>query len=246
MAYEYEEIVESQKIFYHLLQYGKLEEQDEKEMFRSYVENDRVMYLVKSQGEMAKSQIERYGNVIYLIPDADNTFLGFTKTELKNKLCKSNATEKDFYLVQFIILTLLASFYDGQGGRCKSRDMIKMGVLQNEVSDRLREGAEKEEEQEDLGVDMAGREKSVLDYRSMRQAFESLKSGEKDRKSKTTKEGVMNSVLSFLEEQGLILYIREDEIIKTTDKLDNLMEMKILNMTNYKSMMQAMGVEINE
>ena len=124
--------------------------------------------------------------------------------------------------------------------------MIKMGVLQNEVSDRLREGAEKEEEQEDLGVDMAGREKSVLDYRSMRQAFESLKSGEKDRKSKTTKEGVMNSVLSFLEEQGLILYIREDEIIKTTDKLDNLMEMKILNMTNYKRMMQAMGVEINE
>lgn len=93
---------------------------------------------------------------------------------------------------------------------------------------------------------MAGREKSVLDYRSMRQAFESLKSGEKDRKSKTTKEGVMNSVLSFLEEQGLILYIREDEIIKTTDKLDNLMEMKILNMTNYKRMMQAMGVEINE
>ena len=56
----------------------------------------------------------------------------------------------------------------------------------------------------------------------------------------------MNSVLSFLEEQGLILYIREDEIIKTTDKLDNLMEMKILNMTNYKRMMQAMGVEINE
>ena len=62
------------------------------------------MNLVKSQGELADSNIERYGNVIYLIPKEDNDFLGFSKALLKYTLCKSTATDKDYYLVQFVIL----------------------------------------------------------------------------------------------------------------------------------------------
>lgn len=54
--------------------------------------------------------IERYGNVIYLIPKEENNFLGFSKTQLKAVLCKSNGTDKDYYLSQFVILTLLVEF----------------------------------------------------------------------------------------------------------------------------------------
>lgn len=243
MAYQQEEILLSQKIFYYLLQKGSLQEAVEHELFRGYAESEAVQELLKSQAQVADCEIERYGSVIYLIPDVDNTVLGYSKRELKEMLCKSTATEKDYYLSQFIILTLLVQFYDGQGSRSKTRDMIKLGTLQNEISDRLKEGARLEEEAEEADTQ---RRTGSLDYKSMHQAFEALKSDEKTTKAKTTKEGVIYHCLSFLEKQGLIVYIPQDEIIKTTKKLDDLMEMKLLNKTNYQKMMAAMGEQADE
>lgn len=114
MVYELEEITRSQMIFYYLLQNRELKEEDETQLYKAYTENEAVMNLVKRQGEVAESNIERYGNVIYLIPKEDNDFLGFSKALLKSTLCKSTATDKDYYLSQFVILTLLVEFYDGQ------------------------------------------------------------------------------------------------------------------------------------
>ena len=65
--------------------------------------------------EKVMVNIERYGNVVYLIPKEENNFLGFSKQQLKTALCKSAATDKDYYLSQFAILTLLVEFFDGQG-----------------------------------------------------------------------------------------------------------------------------------
>ena len=151
---------------------------------------------------------------------------------LKKELCKSGATDKDYYLSQFVLLTLLVEFYDGQGSGCKSRDFIKAGQLQNLISERLRSGKEAEEEVETTG----------LDYQSMSEAFEALKSDDKNSRKKTTKEGFLNTILDFLEKQNLIVYIEEDEMIKTTEKLDNIMEWKLLNKDNYSRIMKALGV----
>ena len=48
--------------------------------------------------------------------------------------------------------------------------------------------------------------------------------------------------MEFLEKQGLILYIQEDEMIKTTRKMDDIMEMKLLNKNNYERIMQVLGI----
>ena len=236
MAYDFETIKLSQKIYYYLTCNGELTEQQESELYKAYVENEDVMHLVKSQGEVADCMIERYANTIYIMPNMGNEQLGFSKAELKRVLCKSGATDRDYYLSQFIILTLLVEFYDGQGSRCKSRDFIKMGELQNIVSERLKNGVQAEEDVERTG----------LDFQSMSEAFEALKSDQKNSKSKTTKEGVMNSVMDFLAKQNLIVYIKEDEMIKTTLKLDHIMEMKLINRNNYERIMQVLGGEQNE
>ena len=120
MAYEAEEIRQSQEIFYYLLEHYELQEEQEQLLYRAYAEKEEVQNLVKSQGEIALCNVERYGNVIYLIPKEENHFLGFSKAQLKNALCKSNATDKDYYLSQFVILTLLTEFFDGQGSSSKS------------------------------------------------------------------------------------------------------------------------------
>ena len=238
MAYEAETVAYSQKIFYYLLCHGALSDTDAgvNELYRAYVEHEEVMNLVKNQAEFAECRIERYGTTIYLMPEIDNKYLGYTKAELKKELCKSNATDRDYYLAQFVILTLLAEFYDGQGNTSKSREFLKLGELQNIVSERLKAGAAMEEEREQIGAD-----ESVLDYKSMSEAYESLRSVETSSRSKYTKEGYVSIICNFLDRQGLIIFIPEDEMIKTTAKLDNIMEYKILNKENYTKIMEALG-----
>ena len=115
MAYELHTVRLSQEIFYYLLEHHELKEEEEESLYRAYTEQEDVQNLVKSQGEIADSSIERYGDVIYLIPKEENDYLGFSKGQLKSILCRSGATDKDYYLSQFVILTLLVEFYDGQG-----------------------------------------------------------------------------------------------------------------------------------
>ena len=72
MAYEMGEIRLSQQIFYYLLEHHELREEDEQRLYRAYTEEEAVQNLVKSQAEEAVSTVERYGNVIYLIPKEEN------------------------------------------------------------------------------------------------------------------------------------------------------------------------------
>ena len=235
MAYEMGEIRLSQQIFYYLLEHFELREEDEQRLYRAYVEEEAVQNLVKSQAEEAVSTVERYGDVIYLIPKEENVFLGFSKAKLKEILCKSTGTDKDFYLSQFVILTLLVEFYDGQGSSSKSREYIRVGELQNCIADRLKEGVENfsEEDEEQKGIA----------FRNMLEAYEALRSDDKGSKAKTTKEGFLHAIFVFLERQGLIEYVEEDEMIKTTKKLDNLMDWNLLNQNHYQRIRKVLDHE---
>ena len=233
MAYELEEIKLSQQIFYYLLEHHELREEEEQKLFRVYTEEETVQNLVKSQAEEAVSTVERYGNTIYLIPKEENIFLGFSKAKLKEILCKSGGTDKDFYLSQFVVLTLLVEFYDGQGSSSKSREYIRMGELQNRISERLQEGVANTTEEEE--------EKKGIAFRNMLEAYEALRSDDKGSKARTTKEGFLHHILKFLEKQHLVDYVEEDEMIKTTVKLDNLMEWNLLNQNNFKRIRKVLG-----
>lgn len=238
MAYEWEEIRTSQEIFYYLLEHHELREEDEQTLYRAYTEDEQIQNLVKSQGEAALSSIERYGNVIYLIPGEENHYLGFSKAQLKAVLCRSNGTDRDYYLSQFVILTLLTEFYDGQGSSSKTREYIRVGELQNRISERLKEGVENMGEEEE--------ERSGIAFSSMLEAYEALKSDERGSRTRTTKEGFLHNILVFLQKQGLIEYIEQDEMIKTTRMLDSFMDWNLLNQNNYSRVLKVLGVKENE
>lgn len=238
MAYELEQIRTSQEIFYYLLEHHELREEDENQLYRAYTEQEDIQNLVKSQGEIGSSNIERYGNVIYLIPKEENNYLGFSKAQLKAALCKSTGTDKDYYLSQFVILTLLVEFFDGQGSSSKAREYIRVGELQNCISSRLKEGTEHIGEEEE--------EKAGIAFSNMMEAYEALKSDASGSRARTTKEGFLYNILIFLQKQGLIEYVEQDEMIKTTKKLDNFMDWNLLNQNNYQRVLRVLGVEVNE
>ena len=233
MAYELEEIRTSQEIFYYLLEHHELSEDEEMQLYRAYTEQEEIQNLVKSQGEIAESRIERYGNVIYLIPKEENHFLGFSKAQLKTALCKSSGTDKDYYLSQFVVLTLLVEFFDGQGSSSKAREYMRVGELLNCISSRLKEGAESMDEEQE--------EQSGIAFSNMLEAYEALRSDDKGSRAKTTKEGFLHSILVFLQKQGLIEYVEADEMIKTTKKLDNFMDWNLLNQNNYHTVLRVLG-----
>ena len=238
MAYELDDIKLSQEIFYYLLENHELREDAAPQLYKSYTESEEVQNLVKAQGEIALSSIERYGDVIYLIPEEDNRFLGFSKAQLKKELCRSNATDQDYYLAQFAILTLLLEFYDGQGSSSKTRDYIRVGELQNSISDRLKEGAAKYDESDQALYGFA--------FTEMLQSYEALRSDDRGRRQKTTKEGFVYNILKFLQDQGLIEYVEQDEMIKTTKKLDHFMDWNLLNRNNYDRVLSILRVDTDE
>lgn len=233
MAYEFDEVKISQEIFYYLLEHHELKEEEVPQLYKAYTESESVQNLVKSQGEIADCSVERYGDVIYLIPDTKNRFLGYSKAQLKKELCRSNATDRDYYLVQFSILILLLEFYDGQGSTSKTRDYIRVGELQNSISEHLKEGAEK--------LDESDQELYGVAYDQMLQAYESLRSDERGSRQKTTKEGFLHHILRFLQTQGLVEYIEQDEMVKTTRKLDHFMDWNLLNKANYQRVLDIIG-----
>ena len=235
MAYEIDEVKSSQEIYCYLLEHHELREEDVPRLYKAYTESEAVQNLVKSQGEISECSIERYGDVIYLIPGLGNRFLGYSKAQLKKELCRSSATDKDYYLVQFSIMVLLLEFYDGQGSSSKMREYIRVGELQNSISDHLKEGAERLDENEQ---DLYG-----VAYSQMLQAYESLRSSDRASRQKTTKEGFLYHILRFLQDQGLIEYIEQDEMIKTTRKLDHFMDWNLLNKSNYQRVLAVLGVE---
>lgn len=238
MAYELEDITQSQNIFYYLIKHRELKEDDDIALYKSYTENENIMDLVKRQGDIANSIIERYGSVIYLIPNEDNDYLGYSKQALKSTLCKSNATDKDYYLSQFVILTLLVEIYDGQGSSSKARDYFRVGDLLNSVSERLKEGVSR--------ADIEMEDRDGLAFTNMLESFEALRSEEKGSRARTTKEGFIYNILIFLQKQNLIDYIEEDEMIKTTKKLDQFMDYNLLNKKNYGRILKVLGVSEDE
>ena len=236
MAYEAEEVLSSQEIFYYLLEHHELREEDEPLLYKAYTEEEAIRNLVKSQGEVAAANVERYGNVIYLIPKEENNFLGFSKQQLKNTLCKSTATDKDYYLSQFVILTLLVEVFDGQGSSSKAREYMRVGELMNCISTRLKEGAAEEEEKDTAGIS----------FRILYETYEALKSDDRGSRMKTTKEGFIYNILMFLQKQGLVEYVEQDEMIKTTRKLDHFMDWNLLNQNNYERVLRVLGVAKDE
>lgn len=244
MAYEIEEIKLSQKIFYHLIQERQLSKETDKELYEAYNEREEIKNLVQSQAEEAECQIERFSNVIYLVPKEKNEVFGFSKAELKNALCKSGANDKDYYLSQFVIMTLLVEFYDANNRSAKSRNYMRGGELLNCVGDRLKEGALRAEQQEKSAE--SEESKQGLAFETLLQTYDALKSEEKGSRARTTKEGFLYHILNFLQKQGLIIYVEADDVIQTTKKLDHFMDWNLLNKNNYERVLRILGVIADE
>lgn len=234
MSYELESIRIVQELFYALLNNEyMLKEEEHRDLFREYTKSADIRTLLKQQAEVSNCKVMMYGDVLYLIPNIDNQLLGYTTAELKKELCYSGALNDDYYLSQFIILCMFLEFYDGSSSNVRVREFLKFHELESIVSKELENGVlnEKEKDLED----------DEINFTILQERYEALLSKDDITRSRKTKEGFILKIIDFLEKQNLINYLREDEMIIPTEKLDQFMENNLLNKKNLDRVMKVLG-----
>ena len=216
------------KIIYELMKRKShtLHASRDRDMYFEYLNNVFVQEAVKDLADAFELIVRRYGEEIYLIPCPGNTFLGFNRTEIRNRICTSNATSVECDLALFIILLLFAEIYDGRGRTVKGHDFITMTQFKNLVSERLKEGISNIPKEDET---LYG-----INYHDMYDRWESLKACEEGQKmTKTTKDGFITSIIRFLKDQNLMEYIEADDQIRPLPKADVFMEQDILDKRNF-------------
>ena len=127
-----------------------------------------------------------------------------------------------------------------------SNGVSQLGTI---VSASELETTEEAQPKEDAVVEQAEETKedtAGISFQVLYQTYEALKSDDRGSRAKTTKEGFVYNILMFLQKQGLIEYVVQDEMIKTTRKLDNFMDWNLLNQNNYQRVLRVLGVAKDE
>ena len=114
------------------------------------------------------------------------------------------------------------------------------------LSARLKEGAAEETATEEDEDGKNSKDTAGISFKILYETYEALKSDDRGSRMKTTKEGFIYNILMFLQKQGLIEYVVQDEMIKTTRKLDNFMDWNLLNQNNYQRVLRVLGVVKDE
>lgn len=212
----------------------------DKDLYYTYLNDYEIQNAVDELAADFEVIVRRYGEAIYLIPTTDNTYLGFTRTDLRQKLCTGNSTQTECDLAMFIILLLFAEMYDGKGRTVKGHDFITLSQFKNLIGERLKEGVSNISKEDEAAYGIS--------YRNMYDRWESLKPYEDgQRMTRTTKDGFVIGIIRFLKEQGLMEYVEEDDQIRSTTKADVFMEQDILDKTNFSRIQEIInGFEGNK
>lgn len=218
------------RIYYFLLKEGELTFENNKELYLDYSDSD-VRSVLEIMARESNVSIERYNQVVYLIPDEENDVLGIKDMDLQ-KVISYDARKIDFYLSQYIITVIILVFYSGKGGFVKSRDFIRLPELEEIITSRLayansRKNIEREQEE------------AAVNITAMYEHWSALQMEEPGKRK--TKYGYIRSVCGFLAKHGLLIYDMVEEDIRPASKFTNLMMYNFLDSERIKLIDRLLG-----
>lgn len=202
------------QIIYKLLQTGMLKAADP--MVRWLMEDSSRMDELEAMAADFNSRILARREMILLVPEDDNTFLGFSKADLKDRLLKSQQTDVHYYLMMFMLLVLLDAFYSTEYGDGQLREFLLLGDWMNRTDKALNAGLNLE--------DNPGN----IPYEEMQDTYNNLLS-EMDSGRKGTKLQLYQTLLRFLQQQDLVVYFEGGGQIYVTGRLNALIDSVLRN-----------------
>lgn len=208
------------RIFKILLEKGQLDRDEHSDLFIEYL-NSEVQEVLSEFEEEMDCKVIKINNTIYLLPNYDNSLLGFRNKDFREWL-GANARLSDVYLAYYIVMFILHQFYGGKNKNPKQREFIRMMTLIDEVDKRFEVILNSNQEdmmkkEEELSINLI----SIAEVWNQKIVHEENK--------RTTKLGTVTRICSLLEQEKLIRLMEDKKEIRTTKKLDDLMTYFFLN-----------------
>lgn len=217
----------SSRIFAYLLQHGELSMKRGTSELYSYYDIDEVRAMLSVITRGSKLIIEKVKDTIYMVPDIDNNFLGYSKADIKQKFLQNDAGEEGYYLVMFIILNIIQKFYSSVTGEAIANSQSIGEII--ELVDKKLAALQ--------GVDESTIELSV---KSMTDRWINLRVSAP--KNKGTKSWFVERAIKILDVNKLVNYKDTDKRIYRTERLDNLVH-GFLTTRRYKELQEYLAKE---
>lgn len=216
-SYKAETVETALKIFLELARLGQLHQEDFPEMVQAYKTDQEVQGLFTNIIEpLADVKVLESLYVLYLSPNVDNRFFGYTNEELRDKM--KLGTNRELYLAYFVILCLLAMFYGEDSLSEVSRSYVTVSDLEQFVSTRLQDlGANPElpDLEKELEINLLS---SVELWQDMPEYDPDLKALRRSTKNRIS---FILKVAMFLEVEGLA-HVEQDRELYATEKTEQM------------------------
>lgn len=212
-----EDVRSAFRIFMRLLEKGVIEE-SEREYQHEYLRNE-VRYILEEVVEReADVKIFSAGGTIYLTPGVDNRFFGYTNAELREKMGLRNNSE--LYLAYFVILNLLAKFYNSTDQSLASRQFVPLEELEETITRHVHSVMEAEPEEVEIQE-----ENFDINLRSVAEVWLDLPPFDDHvinlNRARNNRISLLLRVMKFLEEEGLV-QVLEDREVRLLPKMEHL------------------------
>ena len=179
-------------------------------LYQKYVNSSDIGNLADKIAEKMGFDIYRMDNTLNLCAMLDNKILGYTNEELKKKIKMINKNE-EIYLMYFIILTILTCFYR-ESGLNSPRSYLNLSELLETIEIKFQSLVK-----EDIEKTSRENEYNFVDIKNV---WERLQDAREDIAvgGKNDKISFVKLVLHFLEEEKLINFNEERQIISITKR----------------------------
>lgn len=205
------------KIFMKLLEKGVIDE-TQRDYHYNYSRPEVRNILEEVIEKEADVKIFSTGDMLFLSPGVGNRVFGYKNDELRKKLGLRNNSE--LYLAYFIILNLLAKFYNSDDQSLASRQFVPLEELEETVSMHVNtimeaDPEEIEAQEDNYRINLLSVAETWLDIPAFDDKIVNLKKAVNNRIS------FILRIMRFLEEEGLV-QVLEDREIRLLPKMEHL------------------------
>lgn len=212
-----EDVRSAFKIFMRLLESGVIAE-NERELQHEYLRGE-VRYILEEVIEReADVKIFSAGGTLYLSPGVDNRFFGYKNAELRDRMGLRNNSE--LYLAYFIILNLLAKFYNSDDQSLASRQFVPLAELEETITGHVTTVMEASPDEvrmleEDYDINLRSVAEVWLDLPPFDDNVTHLN------KARNNRISLLLRVMKFLEDEGLV-QVLENREVRLLAKMEHL------------------------
>ncbi|MGL4874560.1 MAG: DUF6063 family protein [Clostridium sp.] len=211
------------QIYFNLLKTGELS--DKSNLYTIYLNNEKVRNALEVICDSSNVKVITMSNYLYMIPGMDNDIIGFDH----RKEPLFNGSLKDEYLT-YLIMALIFSEFTSE--YCPTSYISVVDIV-DMVTESLERSADRQDIQE-MEDRYAFNILTLKSYWGSKAHWEEKKRKSRGKKgeeslSRDYKIGYIRRTVRFLEKEGLITHIKQEDKIVATDRFKNLMHGNFLD-----------------